>query len=175
MAFQGHEPAHRQAKPTFVFGFYAGGLQPDRIICLRNCVSGFNGLCRPLCCSGGRAVRGRKFCPKKFLNLNMVARDESIAGRSNRSPKCAISRNRVPLGLQDGAGVRARMFRCHRMDLMLWTIVCAPAATRRHAHLPSVRRRQALWQGREARLTWTEAPARGPDRQGLLGSTLATR
>ena len=28
-----------------------------------------------------------KISPQKFSKLNMVARDESIAGRSNRSPK----------------------------------------------------------------------------------------
>ena len=64
--------------------YAAGRSLADRIIWLRNSVSRFNGLCRPLCCSGGRAVHGRKFCPKKFLKLNMVARDESVAGRSNR-------------------------------------------------------------------------------------------
>ena len=81
----------------------------------------------------------------------------------------------MPLRLQGGAGVRARMFRCHRLDLMLWWVERTRGATRRHAHLASDRRRRALWQGPEARLPWTDAPARVPDRQGLLGSTLATR
>ena len=60
---------------------------PDQIECLRNSVSRLNGCLRKLCCVNERAVSGPTFCHNELFLTNMVARGESVAGQSNRSPK----------------------------------------------------------------------------------------